>query len=100
MISPCDRNRDPILNKVNRVLPLTALRRAELIAIGGLLTQISGALVTVTDVLGAPVQDCDRTRTATRLLRGCRDGYVAAHSCAQAFHADLKRGARTPSAPQ
>ncbi|MGH4026652.1 MAG: hypothetical protein ACRDRV_18935 [Pseudonocardiaceae bacterium] len=84
-----------ILNKINRALPLNALGRAELTAIGGLLTQISSALVTVTDVLSAPVQDCDRTRAATRLLRDCRDGYVTAHTSAQALHADLKRGART-----
>jgi hypothetical protein len=83
-----------ILNKVNRGLPLTPLGRAELIPIGGLLAQISGALVTVTDVLSAPVQDCDRTRAATRLLRDCRAGYLAAHSCAQALHADLKRDTR------
>lgn len=101
--SPVDNN-DPIgqldhvvdiLNKVNRAMPLTGLGRAELIAIGGLLTQLSGALVTVADVLGAPMRDCDRTRVAARLLRDCRDCYVAARTSAQAFHADLKRGART-----
>lgn len=84
-----------ILNKVNRALPLTGLGRAELIAIGGLLTQISDALVTVTDVLGAPAQHHDRTRAAARLLQDCRDGYVTAHTSARAFHADLKRGGRT-----
>lgn len=100
--SPVDNN-DPvqqfdhvvdILNQVNRVLPLTAVGREELIALGGLLTQISGALLEVTDLLGAAAQHPDRTRVATRLLQDCRDSYVTAHTGARVFHADLKRGAR------
>ncbi|HEX2301501.1 MAG TPA: hypothetical protein VHH34_23870 [Pseudonocardiaceae bacterium] len=83
-----------VLNKVNRVLPLTGLGRAELIAIAGLLTQISGALLTVTDLIGTSAQHCDRTRAAAGSLRDCRDGYAAAHTFARAFHADLKQGAR------
>jgi hypothetical protein len=34
-----------IVHQINRALPNTALDREELIAVGGLLTQISGALL-------------------------------------------------------
>src|SRR5919112_2613792 len=79
-----------ILHQVNRALPKTALGREELIALGGLLTQISGALLTITDLLSAPTHYYDRTRlrhadteaiparrqpAATSLLRDCRNGY-------------------------
>jgi hypothetical protein len=94
---------------VNRTLPKTVLGREELIALGGLLTQISGALLTLTDLLGAPAHHYDRTRmlragadspakrlpAATSLLRDCRDGFLAAYTSARAFHADLRRCLRT-----
>ena len=95
---------------VNRALPKTVLGREELIALGGLLTQISAALLTLTDLLGAPAHHYDRTRllradtdatpaerlpAATSLLRDCRDGFLTAYTSARAFHADLRRCLRT-----
>lgn len=91
-------------HQVNRTLPKTALGREELIALGGLLTQISGALLTLTDLLSVPAQHYDRTRlqgddttstkrlpAATSLLRDCRDSFLAAYTSARAFHADLRQ---------
>ncbi len=93
-------------HQVNRALPKTVLGREELIALGALLTQIIDALLTLTDLLGAPAHHCDRIRllragadvtpakrlpAATNLLRDCRDGFVAAYTSARAFHADLRR---------
>jgi hypothetical protein len=93
-------------HQVNRALPKTVLGREELIALGGLLTQISAALLTLTDLLGAPAHHYDRTRllrtetgttpakrlpATTSLLRDCRDGFLAAYTSARAFHADLRR---------
>ncbi len=93
-------------HQVSRALPKTALDREELIALGGLLVQITDALLTLTDLLGAPAHHYDRTRllragadvtpakrlpAATNLLRDCRDGFVAAYTSARAFHADLRR---------
>lgn len=43
-----------ILHQVNRTLPKTVLGGEELIALGGLITQINGALLTLTDLLSAP----------------------------------------------
>lgn len=96
-----------IIHRVTRALPETVLNREELIALGGLLTQISGALLTFTDLLIAPVHHYDRTRavrqptdtttTAQRLqaattsLLNCRNSYLAASTSARAFHADIKR---------
>ncbi len=94
------------VHRVNRALPNTVLSREELIALGGLLTQISGALLTLSDLLSAPAHHYDRTRLsradtpatpaeplpmATSLLRDCRDGFLAAYTSARAFHADLRR---------
>lgn len=90
------------LHRVNRALPETVLDREGLIALGGLLTQISGALLTLTELLLPPAHHHDRTRAhgeytdATRrpaaaLLCDCRSSYLAAHASARAFHADLKR---------
>lgn len=99
---------------VNRALPKTVLSREELIALGGLLTQISGALLTLTDLLSAPAHHYDRTRLlrvdgqiapadrlpdATSLLRDCREGFLAAYTSARAFHADLRRCPRTRVRP-
>ncbi|MGH3777301.1 MAG: hypothetical protein ACRDRR_16495 [Pseudonocardiaceae bacterium] len=93
-------------HRVNRALPKTALSREELIALAGLLTQISAALLTFTDLLNAPAHHYDRTRLrrvdndstptqrlrgAVSLLRDCRDGFRAAYASARAFHADLRR---------
>lgn len=92
-----------LINRVTRALPEAVLDREELIAISGLLTQISGALLTFTERLIAPVHHYDRTRSvdektdaarrssATPLLRDCRSSYVAATTSARAFHATLKR---------
>ncbi len=94
-----------IFHQINRTLPRTVLDREELISVGGLLTQINGALMTLADLLSAPTQHYDRTRVqreatdttpaeqpaATSLLRDCRDGYLAAYTSARAFHADIKR---------
>ncbi len=93
-------------HQVNRALPKRVLTREELIALGGLLTQVSGALLTLTDLLSAPAHHYDRTRAlhadagttptvrspaATSLLRDCRDGFLAAYTSARSFHADLRR---------
>jgi len=94
---------------VNRALPRTVLGREELIALGGLLIQVSGAMLTLTDLLSVPAHHCDRTQlragsnatpatrlpVATGLLRDCRDGVLAAYNSARAFHADLRRRPRT-----
>ncbi|HEY2765884.1 MAG TPA: hypothetical protein VGJ13_18035 [Pseudonocardiaceae bacterium] len=92
-----------IIHRVTRALPDAVLDREELIAISGLLTQISGALLTFTDRLSAPVHHYDRARTtqpgadttphpdATGMLRDCRSSYVAASNSARAFHAAIKR---------
>ncbi|MGH3838887.1 MAG: hypothetical protein ACRDSF_24810 [Pseudonocardiaceae bacterium] len=114
-------SRDPVeqldravdaLYQVNRALPKTALSREELIALGGLLIQISGALLTLTDLLSAPTRPYDHARlrraatnatpaqrppSATSLLRDCRDGYLAAHRSARALHTDLRRCPRAGS---
>ena len=97
-------------HRVNRALPKSVLSREELIALGGLLTQISGALLTLTDLLSAPAHHYDRTRLrgvdtdatpaprlpgAVSLLRDCRDGFLAAYTSARAFHANLRRCPRT-----
>lgn len=97
-------------HRLNRALPKTVLSQEELIALGGLLTQISAALLTLTDLLSAPAHHYDRTRlrrvdtdampaqrllAAVSLLRDCRDGFLAAYTSARAFHADLKRPPRT-----
>ncbi len=97
-------------HQVNRALPKKVLGHEELIALGGLLTQVSGALLTLTDLLSAPAHHYDRTRLlradtdttrahrppdATGLLRDCRDGYLAAYTSARALHADLRRCARS-----
>ncbi|MGH3872210.1 MAG: hypothetical protein ACRDSR_11990 [Pseudonocardiaceae bacterium] len=97
-------------HRVNRTLPKTALSREELIALAGLLTQVSVALLTLTDLLSAPAHHYDRTRlrridtdavsvprlqAAVTLLRDCRDGFLAAYTAARAFHADLKQCPRS-----
>lgn len=99
-------------HQVNRTLPKRVLTREELIAVGGLLTQVSGALLTLTDLLSAPAHHYDRTRVlhpnadttpaaarppaATRLLRDCRGGFLLAYTSARAFHADLRRCLKRP----
>lgn len=94
-----------ILHRVTRELPERALSREELIALGGLLTQLSGALVTLTDMLIAPAHHHDRIRTmtdgtdctvterptATALLRDCRNSYHAACLSARAFHSGIRK---------
>jgi hypothetical protein len=47
-----------IFHLVNRALTTTVLGREELIALGGLLTQISSALLTLTDLLSASANAC------------------------------------------
>ncbi|MGH3985718.1 MAG: hypothetical protein ACRDTZ_00165 [Pseudonocardiaceae bacterium] len=86
--------------RVNRVLPGRVLGREELIAVAGLLTQVSAALVRLTDLLGPAVAYQDRVRclrvaggdpASGPALVDCRDGYVAAWRAARALHAGLKR---------
>jgi hypothetical protein len=99
-------------HQINRALPKVALSREELIALGGLLTQISAALLALTDLLSTPARHYDRARllraetdatpaqrppAATSLLRDCRDGYLAAYTSARAFHAELRRCPRAGS---
>lgn len=91
-----------LVHRVTRGLPENALTRDELIALAGLLTQLGGALLTLTDLLLAPVHHYDRTRSATgaetsadgqagELLRECRRGYLAATTSAREFHACVRR---------
>lgn len=91
-----------IIHQVSRTVSTTVVDREELIALGGLLTQISGALLTLADQLIAPAHHYDRTRAlrhhstaahqpSTRLLLDCRNNYLSASSAARAFHAQLKR---------
>ncbi len=107
------------VHHVNRALPRTVLGREELLAVGGLLIQLNGALLTFADSLSAPVHHHDRRRlrrtdadgtpvqrlpVATGLLRDCREGFLAAYTSARTFHADLRRCPRTqytaaPAAP-
>ncbi|MGH3888100.1 MAG: hypothetical protein ACRDSZ_16320 [Pseudonocardiaceae bacterium] len=97
-------------HRVNRALTKTVLSREELIALGGLLTQVSGALLTLTDLLSAPAHHYDRIRlrrmgtdvppaqrlrAAVSLLRDCREGFRTAYTSARAFHADLRRCPQT-----
>lgn len=95
-----------ILHQANRALPGTALGSKELTALGGLLTQISSALLALTDQLSAPAQRYDRAqlhcasvdpgRTPRPLavagsLQNCRDGIRATYLAARAFDADLRQ---------
>lgn len=94
------------VHHVNRALPRTVVGREELIALGGLLIQVSAALLTLTDLLSVPTQHYDRTRprrtdtdttpatrlpAATSLLRDCRNGVLATYTSAREFHAALRR---------
>lgn len=98
-----------IFHQVNRTLPKTVLGDEELIALGGLITQINGALLTLTELLSAPTHHYDRTRllradagaappqrppSAASLLRDCREGYLAVYTSARMFHADLRQHPR------
>lgn len=92
-----------LIHRVTRGLPENALTRDELVALAGLLTQLGSALLTLTDLLLAPVQHYDRIRSATGaespaerpqagiLLRECREGYLAAATSAREFHACIRR---------
>ncbi|MBV9013020.1 MAG: hypothetical protein JO272_13400 [Pseudonocardiales bacterium] len=91
----------------------------ELIALGGLLAQISGALLALTDQLSAPTHRYDRIQqrrartdasgepepvAASSTLQNCRDGlrttYAAALAVPHRPHAALLHGAlMTPAAP-
>lgn len=97
-----------LLHRVTREMSARPLGPEELIALGGLLTQISAALLTFTDMLIAPVRHYDRIRTAgteattpqgptaNTLLRDCRNSYHAAGLAARSLHADLKRPGSRP----
>ena len=91
--------------QVNRALSTTALGRTELIALGRLLAQISGALLALTDQLSVATQHYERAQlhraltsatgpsrcvAAGNSLQSCRDGIRATYLAAQAFRADLR----------
>jgi hypothetical protein len=88
---------------VNQILKATVLGREELIALGGLLTPITHALVTFTDLLDThadrssrthpPRPDSDTTAipAASTSLQHYRDGLLAASTAAQTLRAELKR---------
>lgn len=92
-----------LIYRLTRELPGSALTRDELTALAGLLTQLGSALLTLTDLLLAPVQHHDRIRSAPgaedpaggqqagTLLRECREGYLAAATSAREFHACIRR---------
>lgn len=90
-----------LIHQANRAVVGVAVDRDELIALAGLLTQISGALLTLTDQLIAPAHHFDRTRAlrqdqttrppTTHALLECRNSYLTASTAARAFHAELKR---------
>lgn len=90
-----------LIHGITRGLPASVLTGDELVALGGLLTQISNALMTFTDLLIPPVHHYVRTRQALQpevysgeavaLLRDCRSNYLAAGTSARKFHAQLRR---------
>jgi hypothetical protein len=95
-----------ILHQANRALPGTALGRKELTALGGILTQISSALLALTDQLSAPTQRYDRVHwhgassdsggvprppAVASSLQSCRDGIRATYLAARAFDANLRQ---------
>lgn len=95
-----------LIYRVTRGLPESALTRDELVALAGLLVQLGSALLTFTDQLLAPVQHCERTRSASgaatpagtsadeqagALLRECRRSYLAATTSARELHARIRR---------
>ncbi|MGH3631109.1 MAG: hypothetical protein ACRDRL_27155 [Sciscionella sp.] len=96
-----------IIHRTNRALTATVPDHDELIALAGLLTQASDALLTLTDLLITSTSRRDRTPTAqnstnaTRshatidLLRDCRNSYLTARATAQALHAHLRCQATT-----
>jgi hypothetical protein len=91
-----------VIHRANRALAAAVPERDELVALGGLLTQISGALGTITERLltsvhrhdrGSAINNCPegiRSQTAADLLRDCRNSYRAACASALALHAHLK----------
>lgn len=91
-----------IIDRVARTLPAAIPDREELIALAGVLTQLSKALHTLTDRLTSPVCNHDRTRTpahgnpplrsrAVAPLSDCRSSFAGACMSARALHAALKR---------
>lgn len=91
-----------MIHRTTRSLAAIVPDHDELIALAGLLTQISGALLTLTELLttsthqgdrtptGEDSTDATRTPTAADLLRDCRNSYLTAHATARAAHAHLK----------
>lgn len=95
-----------MLHQANRALSGTALGSKELTALGGLLTQISSALLGLTDQLSAPTQRYDRAQmhggsidsggtvrppAVANSLQNCREGIRATYLAARAFDADLRQ---------
>jgi hypothetical protein len=96
--------------RVNRSLATTTINGEDLIALSGHLTQISRALLTLTDLLCTSAYHYDdrlpprhahtntpleQVPTVASLLQDCRDGYAAVYALAQALHAELKRRPQT-----
>lgn len=104
-----------ILQQANRALPAMALGCKELIALGGLLAQISSALLALTDQLSVPTQRYDRAQlhrasidsggaprppAVANSLQRCRDRIRATYLAAQAFDADLRQCLRVTRSRQ
>ena len=98
-----------ILHQANRALPSMALGGKELTALGGLLTQISSALLALTDQLSVPAQRYDRAQlhrasidsggtprppAVASSLQNCRYGIRACYLAARAFDAGLRQRLR------
>lgn len=77
-----------IFHLVNRVLTTTALGREELIALGGLLSQISGALLTLTDLLSASANTCGAPWAVSPPLIPQISPRRAPHEAAPGSHAE------------
>lgn len=88
-----------IIHRTNRALAATAPDHEELIALAGLLTQITGGLLTLTELLMTSIsrrdptllaQDGTRPHAALGPLEDCRNSYYIARTTARAVHAHLK----------
>lgn len=121
-LSPPEPPREPveqldraveIIDHLARTLPVTIPDREELVALAGVLTQLSRALHTLTDRLIDPLHRDDRAGTpcpgaeaapnpcchaATQLLE-CRTSYASASTSARALHAALKHWREHPLSP-
>jgi hypothetical protein len=77
-----------IFHLVNRALPTTVLEREELITLGGLLAQVSGALLTLTDLLSASANTCGAAWAISPPALPQITPHRASHKAAPGSHAE------------